>query len=87
MTRSYDYIIDLLNRFDHAEPYALDPAGTRALARSEASAARGAPTRGTRSDVARASRSVISECRLVGLALRGEAAEPLYPAPARDTSS
>src|SRR6266576_5301228 len=31
MSRSYDYIIDLLNRFDAAEPFALDPAGTRAL--------------------------------------------------------
>jgi len=31
MSRSYDYIIDLLNRFEAAEPFALDPAGTRAL--------------------------------------------------------
>jgi hypothetical protein len=31
MARSYDFIIDLLNRFDSAEPYKLDPAGTRAL--------------------------------------------------------
>jgi Zinc dependent phospholipase C len=31
MTRSYDFIIDLLNRFDSAEPFLLDPAGTRAL--------------------------------------------------------
>jgi hypothetical protein len=31
MSRSYDYIIDLLNRFDGAEPFALDPSGTRAL--------------------------------------------------------
>src|SRR5436190_7364159 len=31
MSRSYDYIVDLLNRFDAAEPFALDPAGTRAL--------------------------------------------------------
>ncbi|MFN2602092.1 MAG: zinc dependent phospholipase C family protein [Gemmatimonadaceae bacterium] len=31
MSRSYDFIIDLLNRFDAAEPFALDPAGTRAL--------------------------------------------------------
>jgi hypothetical protein len=31
MTRSYEYIIDLFNRFDSAEPYALDPAGLDAL--------------------------------------------------------
>src|SRR6476660_5866459 len=31
MSRSYDFIIDLLNRFDAADPYALDPAGTTAL--------------------------------------------------------
>src|SRR6476660_503349 len=31
MVRSYDFIIDLLNRFDAADPYALDPAGTTAL--------------------------------------------------------
>jgi hypothetical protein len=31
MVRSYDFIVDLLNRFDRAEPFALDPAGTRAL--------------------------------------------------------
>ena len=28
MARSYDFIIDLFNRFDSAEPYALDPAGS-----------------------------------------------------------
>lgn len=31
LTRSFDYIIDLLSRFDRAEPYALDPAGTTPL--------------------------------------------------------
>jgi hypothetical protein len=31
MVRSYDFIIDLLNRIDDAEPRALDPAGTKAL--------------------------------------------------------
>jgi hypothetical protein len=31
MVRSYDFIIDLLNRLDDAEPRALDPAGTTAL--------------------------------------------------------
>jgi hypothetical protein len=31
MVRSYDFIIDLLNRMDDAEPRLLDPAGTKAL--------------------------------------------------------
>ncbi|MGH9419128.1 MAG: zinc dependent phospholipase C family protein, partial [Thermoanaerobaculia bacterium] len=31
MTRSYDYIVDLFNKFDSAEPFLLDPAGTDAL--------------------------------------------------------
>ena len=31
LTRSFDYIIDLLSKFDRAEPYALDPAGTTPL--------------------------------------------------------
>src|SRR4029079_11622742 len=28
MGRSFDYIVDLLTRLDHAEPFKLDPAGT-----------------------------------------------------------
>ena len=31
MARAFDYIIDLMTRLDHAEPYKLDPAGTTAL--------------------------------------------------------
>jgi len=31
MERSYDYVIDLLSRLDHSEPYALDPSGDEAL--------------------------------------------------------
>lgn len=31
LTRSFDYIIDILSRFDRAEPYGLDPAGTTPL--------------------------------------------------------
>src|SRR5438445_13164303 len=31
MGRAFDYIVDLLSRMDHAEPYELDPAGTVAL--------------------------------------------------------
>ena len=31
LTRSYDYIIDLLNRWDKSEPFALDPSGDEPL--------------------------------------------------------
>jgi hypothetical protein len=31
MGRAFDYIIDLMTRLDHAEPYKLDPAGTNPL--------------------------------------------------------
>jgi hypothetical protein len=31
MERSYDYVMDLLSRLDHSEPYALDPSGDEAL--------------------------------------------------------
>ncbi len=31
LVRSFDYIVDLLRRFDSAEPYHLDPAGQRSL--------------------------------------------------------
>lgn len=31
MTRAFDFIIDLMTRLDHAEPYKLDPAGATAL--------------------------------------------------------
>ena len=35
MERSYDYIIDLLNRLDRSEPYALDPSGDESLRRAK----------------------------------------------------
>jgi hypothetical protein len=31
LARSYDFIIDLLQRMDHSEPYRLDPSGDEAL--------------------------------------------------------
>ncbi|MGH7635041.1 MAG: zinc dependent phospholipase C family protein [Gemmatimonadaceae bacterium] len=34
MERSYDYVMDLLSRLDHSEPYALDPSGDEALRRA-----------------------------------------------------
>jgi hypothetical protein len=35
MERSYDYIVDLLNRLDRSEPYALDPSGDESLRRAK----------------------------------------------------
>ena len=31
LARSYDFVIDLLRRMDHAEPFRLDPSGDEAL--------------------------------------------------------
>ncbi|MDB4905787.1 MAG: phospholipase nuclease [Gemmatimonadetes bacterium] len=31
LARSFDFIVDLLNRFDHSEPYTLDPSGDEPL--------------------------------------------------------
>ena len=35
MARSYDFIMDLLQRFDSSEPFALDPAGEQQLHRAK----------------------------------------------------
>lgn len=85
MARSYDFIIDLLNRFDSAEPYALDPAGTRAL--REAKRVRRAAIRrgGDDEEIATVAQTHFGmpDSKL-SYALR--LAEPLYP-PARDTNN
>ncbi|MEO5590244.1 MAG: zinc dependent phospholipase C family protein [Gemmatimonadaceae bacterium] len=85
MTRSYNYIIDLLNRFDGAEPFALDPTGTRAL--REAKRVRRAAMR-TRDaevvvNVARASFGMPPSV----LVYSSRLSEPIYPPPDRDISS
>lgn len=85
MVRSYDYIIDLLNRFDGAEPYLLDPAGLLAL--REAKRVRRAAMR-TRDEalvvVNARTRFGMPDSRLDYSRKLGE---PVYPPPARDMSS
>jgi zinc dependent phospholipase C len=85
MARSYDFIIDLLNRFDSAEPYALDPAGTRAL--REAKRVRRAAIRrgGDDQEIATVAQTHFGMPES-GLSFAQKLAEPLYP-PARDTNN
>lgn len=85
MTRSYDYIVDLFNRFDSAEPFSLDPAGIQAL--REAKRVRRAALRaGDEAIVADKARAYfgLPDSRLSYAAQLGE---PFYPAPARDMSN
>ena len=85
MVRSYDYIVDLLNRFDSAEPFTLDPAGLLAL--REAKRVRRAAIRARDYDlVAENARTHFGmpESRLNYSRKLGE---PVYPPPARDVSS
>lgn len=85
MTRSYEYIVDLFNRFDAAEPFMLDPAGLHAL--REAKRVRRAALRG--GDVS----IVANEARAnfgmpeSSLTYSAKLGEPVYPGPARETSS
>jgi hypothetical protein len=85
MTRSYEYIIDLFNRFDTSEPFALDPSGLRAL--REAKRVRRAALRAGEEamivDKARASFGMPA----TQLSYASRLGEPVYPAPARDMSS
>ncbi len=85
MSRSYDYIIDLLNRFDAAEPFALDPAGTRAL--REAKRVRRAAIRrgGDDDEIANVAQTHFG-MPLSKLEYAGRLVEPLY-APGRDTNN
>jgi hypothetical protein len=85
MTRSYDYIIDLFNRFDGSEPFALDPSGDLALreAKRVRRAALRAGDESLIADKARASFGM-PETRLTYASALGE---PLYPGPTRDMSS
>lgn len=85
MVRSYDYIIDLFNRFDSAEPYSLDPAGLDAL--REAKRVRRAAMR------MRDDSLVIENARerfgMPGTSLdySDKLGEPVYPPPARDINN
>ena len=86
MMRSYDYIIDLFNRFEAAEPYSLDPAGTRAL-RAAKRVRRATLRRG--GDDMEIEREAATHFGLPSseLMYARKLEEPLYPPPARDTSS
>ncbi len=85
MMRSYDYIVDLFNRFDSAEAYLLDPAGLQAL--REAKRVRRAALRaGDDSNVADRARAHFG-MPMSRLTYSANLGEPLYPAPARDMSS
>jgi hypothetical protein len=86
MARSYDYIVDLFNRFDSAEPYALDPSGTRAL--REAKRVRRATIRrgGDDSQIEAEAMSHFGMPQSK-LSYAQRLAEPLYPPSARDTSN
>jgi len=85
MTRSYEYIVDLFNRFDAAEAYALDPAGTVAL-RHAKRVRRAALREG-------AAGMVVDDARTYfglphsDLAYSKKLGGPVYPAPARDISN
>lgn len=85
MVRSYDYIIDLFNRFDSAEPYSFDPAGLDAL--REAKRVRRAAIR-TRDDGL-----VLENARQrfgmpdTRLDYSEKLGEPVYPPPARDINN
>ena len=86
MSRSYDFIIDLLNRFDAADPYALDPAGTTAL--REAKKVRRAALRrgGNEEEIADQARNHFGMPRST-LGYANGLAQPLYPPPSRDASN
>jgi hypothetical protein len=84
MERSYDFIVDLFNRFDTAEPYSLDPSGEHAL--REAKRVRRAALRaGDEDSVAENARANFG-MPASELEYSSKLGEPLYP-PARDASS
>ena len=85
MARSYDYIIDLFNRFDTAEPFSLDPAGTHAL--REAKRVRRAALRaGDDTNVAERAKTYFG-MPPTGLSYAAGLETPLYPAPVRDVKN
>lgn len=85
MVRSYDYIIDLLNRFDSAEPYRLDPAGLLAL--REAKRVRRAAIRARDETLIAENARAHFGMPESRLDYSRQLGEPVYPPPARDMSS
>src|SRR5438270_9067729 len=77
MVRAFDYIVDLLSRMDHAEPYELDPAGTVAL-REAKKVRRAALRRGGEEHVLEQAQHHFGMPRSV-LQLATGLPEPLYP--------
>ncbi len=85
MMRSYDYIIDLFNRFDSSEPFRLDPAGLSAL--REAKRVRRAALRiGDDAIVADKAKTYFG-LPATSLSYAAGLFEPVYPAPARDVNN
>lgn len=84
MTRSYDYIIDLFNKFDSAEPYSLDPAGLDAL--RDAKRVRRAALRGGEEGMVEENARNRFGMPDSQLDYSQKIGEPVYP-PARDISS
>lgn len=85
MTRSYDYIIDLFNRFDSAEPYSLDPAGLDAL--RDAKRVRRAALRAGEEGMVEHNARTYFGMPPSSLDYARRLGEPVYSAPARDMSS
>ena len=85
MVRSYEYIVDLFNRFDSAEPYSLDPAGLDAL--REAKRVRRAAMR--MRDAALIEENARARFGMPSSTLdySSKLGEPVYPPPERDISS
>lgn len=85
VARSYDFIMDLLKRFDSSEPFALDPAGDEPLHRAKR-VRRAALRRGRLVDV---EREALEHFGLppTSLAYAASLPSPLYPPPARVISS
>lgn len=84
MTRSFDYIVDLFNKFDSAEPYSLDPAGLDAL-RDAKKVRRAALRAGEQGVVEENARHRFGMPR-TSLEYSAKLGEPIYP-PARDISN
>ncbi len=78
MIRAFDFIIDLMTRLDHAEPYSLDPAGTVAL-REAKKVRRAALRRGGEEHVLEQAQNHFG-MPPSKLRYAAKLAEPLYPA-------
>lgn len=85
LERSFDFIVDLLNRFDESEPYGLDPAGDEQL-RFAKRVRRAAIQRGGNTHAARQAAKVFGMPRTL-LTYAANLELPLYEALARSDNS